>query len=178
MVKAARKRPVSRTPKARKQHKKTPKKLPKKVSPPQAFIRRIRTYSTRTVRGVALAVLAVIVVMAATGLRPPLPFHLFSKADPNTDSTPPCTETPKEGDLFDPCPEYSLDFTKSKQKSVGELFNIVSGEPDNEGEAQIYTISKSNLRIQDGSLMITALNDPQQGYTSGRVDTRGRRSFL
>lgn len=47
------------------------------------------------------------------------------------------------------------------------------------GELQTYTSSRANVRQSNGSLLIQALNDPGTGgYTSGRIKTQNKASWL
>jgi beta-glucanase (GH16 family) len=61
-----------------------------------------------------------------------------------------------------------------------QWFNIYSGVPEGNGEAQLYTNSQRNVRVENGNLVLAALSGRQQGYgyTSGRIDTKGKEDFL
>ncbi len=82
---------------------------------------------------------------------------------------------------FAACPSFSLNYTSQKSGSVGsKIFNVYTGVPQANHEAQLYTDNRANLRIEGGNLLLQALNDPQQGfnYTSARIDTNGKEDFL
>lgn len=88
---------------------------------------------------------------------------------------------PEATQLFASCPTFTQDYTKQKNGPVSSsIYNIVNGKPEANQEAQLYTNSTKNLRIQDGKLVLQALNDPKQGfkYTSARIDTKGKKDFL
>jgi beta-glucanase (GH16 family) len=93
---------------------------------------------------------------------------------------PSCVETAT--DLpFATCPSFSLDFTSQPDGFINtRAFNIYTGKPEANDEAQLYTDDIQNLQIKDGSLVLKALNNPHNGfqYTSARIDTSGKEDFL
>ncbi len=83
--------------------------------------------------------------------------------------------------VFAACPTFSQDYSKQSTGIVSsQIYNIATGKPEANQEAQLYTANSQNLRIENGSLVLQALNDPQQGfsYTSARIDTKGKEDFL
>ena len=93
-----------------------------------------------------------------------------------------CKEAKAEaGQLFATCPSFIQDYTKQKNGTVNSnVFNVTNGEPEANQEAQFYTNDTKNVRIQDGKLILQALNEAKQGYdyTSARIDTKGKKDFL
>jgi beta-glucanase (GH16 family) len=88
---------------------------------------------------------------------------------------------PEPTQLFASCPSFTQDYSSQKSGTVSSsIYNITTGEPEANQEAQLYTANAKNLRIQDGKLVLQAHNDPQQGfnYTSARIDTKGKKDFL
>jgi beta-glucanase (GH16 family) len=94
----------------------------------------------------------------------------------------PCTtQASADGEPFASCPSFSLNFATQPQGALSPKdFNIYSGKPVANQEAELYTGSQQNLQIKDGTLNLTALHNPQQGfnYTSARIDTEGKEDFL
>lgn len=83
--------------------------------------------------------------------------------------------------IFASCPTFTQDYSSQKSGKVSsQIYNVTTGKPEANGEAQLYTANAQNLRVQDGKLVLQALNDPQQGfsYTSARIDTKGKEDFL
>ncbi len=93
-----------------------------------------------------------------------------------------CQESqPTAGQLFATCPTFTQDYTTQKNGSVSsKIFNITNGKPEANQEAQYYTGNSKNLRVQDGKLVLQALNESKEGYkyTSARIDTKGKKDFL
>ncbi len=90
-------------------------------------------------------------------------------------------ETPKVGMPFADCPSFSLDFKHLPDGPLGtQVFNTYVGKPEANQEAQYYTSDTSNVRIENGTLVLTARNDPRQGYryTSARINTQHKKSFM
>ncbi len=58
-------------------------------------------------------------------------------------------------------------------------WNIVDGPPIANEEKQVYTDSLSNVRVENGKLVLEAHKQSELGYnyTSGRVDTLGKEDF-
>lgn len=79
-------------------------------------------------------------------------------------------------------PDWQYDFEKMPDGPLPtEDWNFTVGTEasDYNSEAQAYTDIERNVRIEDGALVIEALGEPygNRGYTSGRVDTKGKFEF-
>jgi beta-glucanase (GH16 family) len=82
---------------------------------------------------------------------------------------------------FAACPSFLLDYSgKEKGIASNNAFNIYTGPPIANNEAEYYTNDSSNVRIANGSLVLQANNQPSHGYsyTSARIDTKGKENFL
>ena len=82
---------------------------------------------------------------------------------------------------FATCPTFSINFAKQPNGLPStKVFNIYAGKPVVNQEAQLYTNSQQNLRVENGSLELKALDETEQGfnYTSARIDTQGKEDFL
>jgi len=85
-----------------------------------------------------------------------------------------------ESDFFN-CPSFAVDFNKVPNGPVSSnIFNIESGSLGVNDEAEYYTDNTQNVRVQNGNLIIEALNQSDNGYkyTSARLDTAGKEDFL
>ncbi len=83
--------------------------------------------------------------------------------------------------VFTTCPSFAPNFTSQRGGTISNNdFTIYTGAPEANQEAQLYTNSPKNLRIENGSLLLQAQYEPQQGYqyTSARIDTHGKKNFL
>jgi beta-glucanase (GH16 family) len=81
---------------------------------------------------------------------------------------------------FATCPSFALNFLAQPNGSfVSNSFNVYTGAPEANNEAQLYTNNTQNLRVENGSLVLEVRNDPQQGflYTSSRIDTHNKKDF-
>ncbi len=148
---------------------------------------RFRAYVTAGARVAGVLVVGAVFVMLTTGIHPSLPFKSPAKHDAYVRAkdlvappAPVCSVPQKEDKLFSKCANYWVDFTDPTQKSLDELFNIRTDQPVVNNEVQLYTDNAENLRVEDGSLMITALNESQDGfsYTSARIDTLDKKDFF
>jgi len=84
-------------------------------------------------------------------------------------------------DIFAQCPSFMLNYANKITGAVDlGVLNIYTGAPEANNEAQLYTSSSNNLRVENGALALEARNDVQQGfnYTSARIDTKGKEDFL
>jgi len=82
---------------------------------------------------------------------------------------------------FAACPSFSVDFSKAQNGLLDtSKFNMYQGAPEANQEAQYYTNSRDNLRVQNGVLLLQAIKQQQSGYnyTSARIDTKGKEDFL
>lgn len=108
---------------------------------------------------------------------PPNKTAVVSNTEPNS-----CATNEKQTNtLFTACPTFFVDYSGQANGVVnGDYYNHYAGSPVANGEAQYYTNSTNNVRIENGSLMLIALNQPNHGYqyTSGRLDTHGKEDFL
>jgi beta-glucanase (GH16 family) len=114
---------------------------------------------------------------------------------PSTETTPRTTaasqpEVAAPGGEFSPEASWSQDFSRMPNGSIDEQVwrhELAPEVPGYNNEAQGYTKSLKNVRIEDGSLVLEAHrepytypNDPEQrtfGFTSGRIDTLGNLDF-
>jgi beta-glucanase (GH16 family) len=141
--------------------------------------------------GVSCLVAATSLILAATGN--PLSKLSWIKNSPAPHATPTaknnryatatqaCGTQSVPGVLFASCPSFTANFATQHDGLLGSrFFNIYSGEPEANGEAQLYTADQKNVRVENGNLVLQALNDPQRGYkyTSGRIDTKGKEDFM
>jgi len=96
--------------------------------------------------------------------------------------TPLCTNQPANDGLpFANCPSISFNFAAMPNGPLStHAFNVYTGTPEANHEAQLYTRGPENLRIENGRLVLEALAQTRQGfkYTSARVDTTGKEDFL
>jgi licheninase len=76
---------------------------------------------------------------------------------------------------------WSQNFTHMKNGEINtNYWNTFIGNPTVNNEAQYYTDSQSNVRIENGTLVIQALKEPHGNYdyTSARISTEGTQSFM
>jgi hypothetical protein len=113
------------------------------------------------------------VAVAPSEIKP----HVVTNANPHS-----CLASYQQTDsLFASCPSFLQDYTKQSDRSINKHnFNVYTGPPIANNEAQYYADSKENLRVEQGSLVLQAHTKPKQGYryTSARIDTRGKADFL
>jgi beta-glucanase (GH16 family) len=98
-------------------------------------------------------------------------------------ATPTCAGAEQSEDTvsFAACPSFSLNFANEPLGTPSEkAFNIYTGAPEANQEAQLYTSSTNNLQVKGGTLNLTALNKAQEGfrYTSARIDTEHKEDFM
>ena len=83
--------------------------------------------------------------------------------------------------LFASCPSFFMNFATQPSGALSsDNFNVYTGAPEANQEAQFYTDQIQNLQVAHGSLNLIALKSAQQGYryTSARIDTKGKQDFL
>lgn len=90
-----------------------------------------------------------------------------------------CTASQVQHDpLFTSCPSFLLDYSNVTKGSIdSKKINVYVGEPVANQEAQYYTDSPQNLRVENGSLILEAHNQSAPNgykYTSARIDTHGK----
>lgn len=97
-------------------------------------------------------------------------------------AAPKCTALQTQSDtLFTSCPSFSVDYSNMQKGSINKHdFNVYTGVPIANHEAEYYTGSSANLRVANGSLVLEALNQSKDGYhfTSSHIDTHGKEDFL
>jgi len=97
-------------------------------------------------------------------------------------STPgPCQDAQTNDRSFASCPSFLEDYSGQSQGTINTNdFTVYTGAPEANNEAEYYTSSTQNLRIQNGSLVLEALNSPENGYnyTSARISTQNKENFL
>jgi beta-glucanase (GH16 family) len=106
-----------------------------------------------------------------------------SKVVSAPDTTKSCNQKLSQSNpLFASCPSFLLDYeNRASTKIDTKKINIYTGVPVANSEAQYYTDSKDNLRVENDSLVLEAKNQPAPGgysYTSARIDTQGKENFL
>jgi beta-glucanase (GH16 family) len=84
---------------------------------------------------------------------------------------------------FSNTPSWSQDFSKMKNGRLDRKYwNYVTGNtvPGYTDDAETYTNSPSNVRIEDGVLILEAIlqNKDDRKYTSSEVDTQGKFGFV
>lgn len=95
---------------------------------------------------------------------------------PTSSSTP---EIKKPAGEFSPVSTWSQDFSKMPNGVVDSnvwAYELDPAVPGYNNEAQIYTNSLRNVRVDNGVLIIEAHREPHK-ITSGRIDTRDSFSF-
>ncbi|HSW80438.1 MAG TPA: glycoside hydrolase family 16 protein [Candidatus Saccharimonadales bacterium] len=98
-------------------------------------------------------------------------------SDPDTCSA----DDEQHDEQFTACPGFVINYAGQPNGSIGNgIFNIYAGAPVANDEAQYYLNSHQNIRIENGSLVLTALNQQNHGYkySSARIDTHGKEDFL
>jgi beta-glucanase (GH16 family) len=83
--------------------------------------------------------------------------------------------------LFSNCPSFLANYSNQKNGAVDTNdFNVYSGTPVANQEAEYYTNNSSNVRVANGNLVLEAKSQSDHGYnfTSGRIDTQGKEDFL
>jgi beta-glucanase (GH16 family) len=97
-------------------------------------------------------------------------------------SAPP--KGPAQNDtLFTTYPSWSQDFSDYEIDHLDPTYWEVNVGPaqNSNHEAQYYTNSPANLRIENGTLVLEATKQAEPGgyqYASSRIDTQGKESFL
>ena len=116
-------------------------------------------------------------VSAASIVKPVKP-----KIVASTKTTTTCTALQRQTNVqFSVCPNFLVDYSSQKNGSINTgNFNIYTGKPVANQEAEYYTNNSQNLRVENGSLLLQAQVQPDQGYsyTSARIDTQGKEDFL
>lgn len=101
------------------------------------------------------------------------------KSDPAAQS---CNSGLNQSDpYFSPCPAFSNMYSSMPQGALGNSqFNIFNGPNAANREVEFYTSNTSNVRIENGALILEARNQADQGYsyTSGHIDTKGKEDFM
>lgn len=116
----------------------------------------------------------------------PLLSDANGSSQPNVINAPPknsknCKGYQADIKLFAACPSFYVDYSARKKGILDtRLFNAYVGAPVANNEVQYYSNNPANVRIENGSLVLEARNDLQQGYryTSARIDTKGKEDFL
>jgi len=159
-----------------------------KIQKTIANMRITRMHLLNITRGLALLLVVVPLLLLVSGVH--LPRSVF-KSDKTAALetkivTAPakkpleCPAPLEDSTIFARCPSFWVDFSKKHTGTLDQKqFNILVDEHFNH-EAQLYVDSTHNIRIEDGRLVIQALNEPTEGYdyTSGRIDTHGKEDFL
>ena len=103
---------------------------------------------------------------------------------PKNNATAPIVNGPRQLNTnFTTFPTWSQNFSFYQSPTLNaKYWNIYQGIPPNSNhEFEYYTSAKSNINITNNSLNITALKQIFQNgydYSSGRIDTQGKKSFL
>ena len=85
------------------------------------------------------------------------------------------------GEYFSTLPAWEQDFTVMPESPLDTTnWNILTGPGPGNSEAQYYTNSTRNVRVENGKLVLQAHVEDSNGYdyTSGRIDTLGKNDFL
>lgn len=167
------------------------KKLARKLRPSGNAIKKrvISAWHSLVAMGIAAGMFIV-----AFGVHVPLPFLYESgnqagasqvatiQTNLVANSPTSCSAAEKQSNtLFTACPSFYIDYGTQRNGLVGSgIFNTYAGAPVANDEAQYYTKSPMNVRAENGSLVLQALNQPDHGYnyTSARLDTHGKEDFL
>jgi len=102
-------------------------------------------------------------------------------ANQSASTTTACRDAQTSGSSFTTCPSFLEDYGNQSQGSIDtNAFSVYTGAPEANSEAEYYTNDSQNLRVQNGSLVLEARNNPENGYqyTSARISTQGKESFL
>lgn len=84
-------------------------------------------------------------------------------------------------DKFAKDAEWTQDFSETSNGTLDQKnWNILVGPPPANQEAEYYTDSPNNLRIENGALVLEARQEAMKGYnyTSARIDTLGKQDFM
>jgi beta-glucanase (GH16 family) len=161
----------------------------KKTASKKRTVSRLRGYALGAVRVTGAVAVGLAFLMLSTGIRPSLPFGSSQKteaiAQPKTKvvrraPVKVCAAPQGENAHFAKCADFFVDYRQPNQKPLSDIFNIHDNVPTVNNEAQRYTNSSKNIRVEDGRLALIALNEQKDGfsYTSARIDTRGKEDFL
>lgn len=85
------------------------------------------------------------------------------------------------GEYFAAIPSWEQDFSRLPEGAIDPTqWNILVGPGPGNSEAQYYTDSTNNVRIEKGRLMLQAHMEGSNGYeyTSGRINTLGKEDFM
>jgi beta-glucanase (GH16 family) len=159
----------------------------------QAAIRLCHKYVLPALGTAATIAVATVLILSGLGIRVPL-FELSTItsafAQPSVVKPHVIAKTAVEtclpaqtqsNAIFAKCPSFSANFTGTPNGPISiNLFNIYSGAPIANNEAEYYTDNTANVRVQNGGLVLEARNQSTQGYdfTSARIDTNGKEDFL
>ncbi len=148
----------------------------------------VSAFVTLLVATAAIALIAYALGLLAPFSRPRLTAAITAQTAPpkpklvHALAAPSCKASESQSDaLFTSCPSFSVDYSNVQKGSVNQQkFNIYTGAPVANHEAEYYTGSSANLRVADGSLVLEALNQSKDGYsfTSSHIDTHGKEDFL
>jgi beta-glucanase (GH16 family) len=162
----------------------------------RALIRGVYHKLISLVLSVLAGLIFAVIVFLTFGIRTPLswlPFNNTTTPVKQTTTNPKIVAAPtnpasscpasqaSNAPLFATCPSFIVDYSGQNKGSVNKrYFNVYTGKPPANNEAELYTGSAQNLRVENGNLLLVAQNDPKQGYTytSARVDTMGKEDFL
>ena len=134
-----------------------------------------------------ISVLAIVVVIGVIvtltfGVHIPYLNDSNTRGTVNPSSVTTCDPFLTQSDpLFTRCPSFLANYSGEKNGSIDtNEFNVYTGVAPANQEAEYYTDNSANLRVENGSLWLEALNQPDHGYsyTSARVDTQGKENFL
>ncbi len=83
--------------------------------------------------------------------------------------------------IFAECPSFALNYATAKSGIVDQQYlNVTSGRSTTNNEAETYTASTQNLRVENGALLLEAhreISGQTVRYTSAKVDTKGKKDF-
>ncbi|HEY8992421.1 MAG TPA: glycoside hydrolase family 16 protein [Candidatus Microsaccharimonas sp.] len=151
-------------------------------------------YRTLVIKGLATASIGSALFLgisgcAANGSDQPKPTPTHTSDILHTPSASPTPEAPQvppetkglSGEWFATLPTWEEDYSKHPDGTIDtKKWNIFKGVAPGNHEAQYYTDSLDNLRVENGVLSLEAQIQTEAGhkYTSARIDTEGKEDFL
>lgn len=133
---------------------------------------------------------SIVLIVTSLGLRVPI-LQGASNADKSSTKTHVVQSNPaaqncsigqnQANPYFSLCPTFAVDYNGIQGGAINaNQFNVFNGPNVANHEAEFYTSDTSNVRVQNGALVLEARHQSDQGYnyTSGRIDTHGKEDFM
>jgi beta-glucanase (GH16 family) len=153
-----------------------------------------RSFNTFAVKGLSTVSIGAALFLGVSGCADVKAEQLVATPTHTSDilKTPTASPTPEapkvapetqgvSGEWFATLPTWEEDYSKQPDGSIDtKKWNIYKGAAPGNHEAQYYSDSLDNLRIENGVLSLEAQVQAEAGhkYTSARIDTEGKEDFL